>query len=81
MEQSSSQPSSSKGTASVQFGIYKQSGGFAGKTVRQIREERGKLWGIPSDASAYSGSTKLGEDDVVEEGMSVEFHRKSGEKG
>lgn len=81
MESSASQPSSNKGSASVQFGIYKQAGGFAGKTVRQVREERGKLWGIPQDANAYSGSQKLDEDYVIQSDDQIEFHRRAGEKG
>lgn len=81
MESSSSQPSNSKSTAQVQFGIHKQSGNFAGKTVRQVREERGKLWGIPNDANAYSGSQKLDEDYVLQADDHIEFHRRAGEKG
>ena len=69
------------GVAQVQFGIYKQPGNYAGKTVAQVRQEREKLWKIPSDASAFIGDRKLSETDVINEGDNVEFHRRAGEKG
>ena len=41
--------------ANVRFGVYTQPAPVAGKSVKDIREQFSKLWGIPSDAIAYKG--------------------------
>lgn len=81
MEMASSQPKKTGGVAQVQFGIYKQPGQYAGRTIKEVRAERAQLWGIPDDAHAYLGNTKLEENYEIQEGDAVEFHRKAGEKG
>jgi hypothetical protein len=53
----------------------------AGKSVKEAREQFGKLWGIPNDAIAYKGKDRLDEDYVIQPGDNVEFHRRAGEKG
>lgn len=75
-----SQPSSGQ-MANVRFGVYTQPAPVAGKTVREIRDQFSKLWGIPSDAVAYKGKDKLDEDYVVNANDNLEFHRRAGEKG
>jgi hypothetical protein len=67
--------------ANVRFGVYTQPAPVAGKTVREVREQFSKLWGIPSDAVAYKGKDKLDEDAVIGASDNVEFHRRAGEKG
>jgi len=67
--------------ANVRFGVYTQPAPVAGKSVKEIREQFTKLWGIPSDAVAYKGKDKLDEDYVVGSNDNVEFHRRAGEKG
>lgn len=73
--------SSQGGIAQVRFGVYNQPGNHVGKTVGQVRETLGKLWGIPSDASAFLGKEKLNDDYVLQQNDSIEFHRRAGEKG
>lgn len=75
-----SQPASGQ-MANVRFGVYTQPAPVAGKSVKDIREQFSKLWGIPSDAVAYKGKDKLEEDYVVGPNDNVEFHRRAGEKG
>ena len=77
---SASQPTSGQ-MANVRFGVYTQPAPVAGKSVRELREQFSKLWGIPSDAVAYKGKDKLDEDYVVNASDNIEFHRRAGEKG
>lgn len=67
--------------ANVRFGVYTQPAPVAGKTVREVREQFSKLWGIPSDAVAYKGKDKLDENYVIDANDNLEFHRRAGEKG
>jgi hypothetical protein len=53
----------------------------AGKTVKEVRAEWSGLFRIPADAKAFSGTTELSEDAVVTGDMTLEFIKKSGEKG
>lgn len=68
-------------------GLIKIKSGFhdhdveAGKTVRQYREEYGPMFRIPADAKGYSGNQMLADDHVCQAGMTLEFVKKSGEKG
>jgi hypothetical protein len=79
---SGTSPQQSSGQmANVRFGVYTQPAPVAGKSVKDIREQFSKLWGIPSDAVAYKGKDKLDEDYVVGANDNVEFHRRAGEKG
>lgn len=72
---------SSNGVANVRFGVYSQATPVAGKSIKEIRDQFSKLWGIPSDATAYKGKDKLDEDYVVQPNDNLEFHRRAGEKG
>jgi hypothetical protein len=69
------------GVANVRFGVYSQPSPVAGKSVKEAREQYGKLWGIPTDAIAYKGKDKLDENYIIQPGDNVEFHRRAGEKG
>jgi len=71
----------SGGIANVRFGVYSQSTPVVGKTVKEIREQFGKLWGIPSDATVYKGKDKMDDNYVVQANDNLEFHRRAGEKG
>jgi hypothetical protein len=77
----SSAQQGSSSMANVRFGVYTQPAPVAGKSVKDIREQFSKLWGIPSDAIAYKGKDKLAEDYVVQASDNLEFHRRAGEKG
>jgi hypothetical protein len=78
---SSSSASAASGVANVRFGVYSQPTPVAGKSVKEVREQFSKLWGIPTDAIAYKGKDKLDEDYVVQPSDNLEFHRRAGEKG
>jgi hypothetical protein len=69
------------GVANVRFGVYSQATPVAGKSIKEIRDQFSKLWGIPSDATAYKGKDKLDENYVVQANDNLEFHRRAGEKG
>jgi hypothetical protein len=69
------------GIANVRFGVYNQPAPITGKTVREIRDQFSRLWGIPNDAIAYKGKDKLDENYVIQPNDNVEFHRRAGEKG
>lgn len=73
--------SSSGGVANVRFGVYSQATPVAGKSIKEIRDQFSKLWGIPTDATAYKGKDKLDENYVVQPNDNLEFHRRAGEKG
>lgn len=78
---SSSAASAASGVANVRFGVYSQPTPVAGKSVKEVREQFSKLWGIPTDAIAYKGKDKLDEDYVIQPSDNLEFHRRAGEKG
>lgn len=80
-QSSSNQAQSSSGVANVRFGVYSQPTPVAGKSVKEVREQFSKLWGIPTDAVAYKGKDKLDEDYVIQPNDNLEFHRRAGEKG
>lgn len=67
--------------ATVRYGVYGQPGGYAGKTVAEIRKQLTGPWSIPADAQAHKGKTALGDDYVIQPGDSIDFMRKLGEKG
>jgi hypothetical protein len=67
--------------ANLRYGVYNQPSNVAGKTVKEVRDQFSKIWGIPNDAVAYCGKEKLNEDSVIQPGQNVEFHRRAGEKG
>lgn len=69
------------GNAQIRYGVNNQPGAHAGKTVGQIRQSFGAMWGVPTDANAFKGKEKLGEDYVIQPGDNIEFHRRAGEKG
>jgi hypothetical protein len=80
-QSSAASAASSSGVANVRFGVYSQPTPVAGKSVKEVREQFSKLWGIPNDAIAYKGKDKLDEDYVVQPSDNLEFHRRAGEKG
>lgn len=67
-------------TCTVQFGIYRQNGFPLDVkpplTIAALRASRATLWGIPPDAEAYNGSTKLDATYVIKAGDNIEFHRR-----
>lgn len=67
--------------ARVRYGVHNRQGDLAGKSVAQVRNELGRQWQLPTDASAFKGTEKLDEDYVIKPGESIEFHRRQGEKG
>ena len=70
-----------EGHAFVRYGVYGENGGFAGKTVSEIRSQKSSLWNIPSDAVAYVGREKVSDNYVAKPGDAIEFSRRLGEKG
>lgn len=80
-QSASNQSQTSSGVANVRFGVYSQPTPVAGKTVKEVRDQFSKLWGIPTDAIAYKGKDKLDENYVIQPNDNLEFHRRAGEKG
>lgn len=77
---SASSGGAKKGTIKVKHGAWTRD--FeSGKTVREYKEKMSQMTNIPQGAQAYSGTRLLSDDDIVEEGMSLEIVKKSGEKG
>lgn len=68
-------------TVSVRFGVYQEKLPVVGKTVAQVRAEMGPRWSMSNDAQAYSGKTVLADDHVIQPGDTIEFQRRTGEKG
>lgn len=77
--QPAAQPAGAK--AEIKYGVYAQPGNWAGKTVGDVRNQFSKLWNIPADAAAYVGKDRLEDNQVIQPGQAVEFHRRAGEKG
>lgn len=77
---SAAQTPSAQGKATLKSGVRVQDV-KVGSKVSDLRAEYGGLFRIPSDAKAYSGNQELSEDTVITENMTVEFMKKSGEKG
>jgi hypothetical protein len=69
------------GMANLRYGVYNQPSNVAGKTVKEVRDQFSKVWGIPNDAVAYVGKDRLDENAVIQPGQNIEFHRRAGEKG
>ena len=66
----------------LKFGIYKQDvPNMEGKTVAELRNEFADNWNIPQDAVAYSGRQRLEDNEVLQGGQQVQFHRAAGQKG
>lgn len=80
---SANNPQSNRATgmANLRYGVYNQPSNIAGKSVKEVRDQFSKIWGIPTDAVAYCGKDKLDENDVIQPGQNIEFHRRAGEKG
>ena len=81
MQQASSSGAQSGGAAQIRYGVYNNPGNHVGKSVSDLRNQFGSMWGIPTDASAYKGKEKLDDTYVVQPGDHIEFHRRAGEKG
>ncbi len=71
---------SGSGTCTVRSGAHSQTFA-AGRTVGDLRRLMSAIVNIDASAKAYSGTQEMGEDDVVHDGMSIMFTRKTGEKG
>ena len=67
--------------STVRYGVYSNTGNYAGKTVAQVRTELSHLWNVPNDAVGYRGKEKMADDYVLQPEDTIEFHRRSGEKG
>lgn len=78
---SASQPNRPNGVANLRYGVYSQPTNVAGKTVKEVRDQFAKIWGIPNDAVAYAGKDKLADEHVIQPGQNIEFTRRAGEKG
>jgi len=66
----------------IQFGFFTLTGNqYAGKTIGEIRAQRGPMWQMPEDTVAMIGGQKVDDTRVLAEGDQLEFHRKAGEKG
>ena len=77
---SPAQNPSSKKEATLKSGVRVQKI-QSGTKVSEVRKQWETLFRIPADAKAYSGTQELSDDAVVEDGMTLEFIKKSGEKG
>lgn len=73
-----SQPKSGKAT--IKSGVHTREVA-AGMTVGEARKQFGALFKIPEGSSGYSGTNQLNDNDVITEGMTVEYVKKAGEKG
>lgn len=77
---SQSNSGSEKKTVTVKSGAWKKE--FqSGLTVREYREKLNLVGSVPDGAVAFSGTTQLRDEDIVDETMSLEFIKKTGEKG
>jgi hypothetical protein len=75
-----SSSNSGSGTGKVKSGAWMRDL-KAGITVKEARDQMSAMAPVPGDAKAYCGTQELPEDAVLEEGMQIEFIRKTGEKG
>lgn len=83
MNESMSQQSgdkSSPGKITIKYGVHVREV-EAGTTIGDLRKKYGQILRIPDDARGYSGTNQIGDDQVLSDGMTVEFVRKTGEKG
>lgn len=78
---SAAQPNRQTGIANLRYGVYNQPTNVAGKTVKEVRDQFAKIWGIPNDAVAYCGKDRLDDSAVIQPGQNIEFTRRAGEKG
>jgi hypothetical protein len=53
----------------------------AGSTVGEVRSKLSEYGSVAEGAIAYSGTTPLTDDHVLQDGETIEFIRKTGEKG
>jgi hypothetical protein len=54
---------------------------LSGKTVGTVRKSLREVFNIPGDADALIGGKKVGDDFVLDGGMSLEFVKEAGVKG
>jgi hypothetical protein len=84
MNESVSQPSpsasSSSGKVTIKYGVHVREV-EAGTTIGDLRKKYGQILRIPEDARGYSGTNQMSDDQVLTDGTTVEFVRKTGEKG
>ena len=81
MEASSSQSQPTPaGKSTIKFGVYTREVS-ASDTIADLRKKYGPMLRIPEDAHAYNGTTRVDENQPIGEGVTLEFIRKTGEKG
>lgn len=69
------------GTAEIRWGVYQDVDEYVGMSVGQIREQLDGVWNIPTDTQTFVGDKAVGNDYVIQANDSVNFIRRSGEKG
>jgi hypothetical protein len=78
--QSASNPNS--GVAKARYGIYDNNFPTGnGVNVKAIRDNYQSMWSLPTDSDAYINGDKVADTYEIQPGDTVEFHRRSGEKG
>lgn len=80
--QAQSASGSSGGVAKARYGIYDNNFPTGkGTNVGSIRNNYQKMWSLPKDSDAYINGGKVDDTYEIQPGDTVEFHRRSGEKG
>ena len=69
------------GQAEIRWGVYQDVDNYAGMTVAQVREQLAGVWTIPADTQTFVGDRQVNNDYVIQPNDSVNFIRRSGEKG
>jgi len=79
-ESASSSPADASKPVTAKSGAWKKT--YApGETVGQVRAKLNEYASIDGAAVAYSGTTALPDDHVLQAGETIEFIKKTGEKG
>lgn len=69
------------GQAEIRWGVYQDVDNYVGMTVGQVREQLSGVWTIPADTQTFVGDRPVNNDYVIQANDSVNFIRRSGEKG
>lgn len=73
--------SASSKQATIRFGVYNQPGGYAGKTIGDVKRQFGELWNMPADVVIQKGKTVIEDSYVIQAGDTIDFVKRMGEKG
>ena len=73
--------SGTRGGVNVSHGVYSHSHPLAGMSVRQARSALAERMNIAPDATAVVDGQEVGDDTILQEGVSLMFVREAGEKG